>query len=99
MTGLLEVIRKEPGKRSERITIPNTIKAMQKEVGGYIQCVYITSDVVVLCDEEGRLKEQSYCCTIKNNGFVGTVLIAGVDRDGFCSIGPDTHWLEAEIDD
>ena len=32
----IQVLKIEPGKAPEAVTIPNTLKAMQQMVGGYI---------------------------------------------------------------
>lgn len=36
--------------------IPNTLEALQQEVGGYIETLTLTSDLVLIMDEEGCLK-------------------------------------------
>ena len=45
----MKAIRKKPGCAPELIDIDNTLKALQAEVGGYIETVTIASDVVVIC--------------------------------------------------
>ena len=55
------VIIKEPGKapRVEPL-FDNDLKAFQKAVGGYIETVTLATDLVIICNEEGRLKELPY---------------------------------------
>lgn len=48
----MKAIRKEPGCAPELIDIDNTLKALQTEVGGYIETVTIASDAVVICNED-----------------------------------------------
>ena len=79
----ISVIRKAPGKAPERIEIPNELEALQWEVGGYIETVTIPGVGVVICDEEGRLKGKTPNCQINLYGFVGVILIAGVDGEEF----------------
>lgn len=84
----IKVIRKAPNKAPERIEIENTLEALQWEVGGYIETVTLASDLVVICDEEGRLKGKAANCRICGIRFVGTILIAGVDGEEFTDV-PD----------
>ncbi len=58
----MKAIRKEPGCAPELIDIDNTLKALQTEVGGYIETVTIASDAVVICNEEGVLLGMPYNC-------------------------------------
>ena len=48
----LTVLKVEPGKAPEEVTIPNTLDAMQYVVGGYIEVVYL-EDACLVCNEEG----------------------------------------------
>ena len=48
----MKVIRKKPGAQPELIDIDNTLKALQTEIGGYLETVTIASDAVVICNEE-----------------------------------------------
>lgn len=79
-------IRKEPNKAPEIVQVENTLEALQKEVGGYIETVTIASDAAIICDEEGRLKGKSDNCSILGVDFVGTILVVGVSGEEFASI-------------
>ena len=68
------------------IDIDNTLKALQDNVGGYIETVTLASDLVIICNEEGRIKRLPYNCTIAGVDFVGTILAVGVDGEEFCDI-------------
>lgn len=46
----MKAIRKKPGAQPEIIEVENTLKALQTEVGGYIETVTIASDAVVICN-------------------------------------------------
>lgn len=58
----MKAIRKKPGCEPELIDIDNTLKALQTEIGGYIETVTIASDVVVICNEEGVRLGMPYNC-------------------------------------
>lgn len=88
----MKAIRKKPGCEPEIIEVENTLKALQAEVGGYIEAVTIASDAVVICNEEGRilgLPDNGRVCGVD---FVGTVLIVGTKGDEFCDV-PEADFL------
>ena len=88
----IKVIRKAPGKLPEMLDVENSLEALQKEVGGYIEAVTIAEDMTILCDEEGRLKGKQLNWAIPKMGldFVGTILFVGVKGDEFCDVSePD----------
>ena len=80
------VLIKEPGRNPRHVNISNTLENLQKTVGGYIETVTFCSDLVVICDEEGRLKGKEFCCEIVGVSFVGTVILCGVDGEEFADL-------------
>lgn len=64
----------------------NKLEAFQEFVGGYIETVTIENDVVVICNEEGRLKGMAPNVTIRGIDFVGPVMIVGAKGDEFASL-------------
>ena len=83
----IKVYVKKPGKPLEAWKIHNTLEAMQQVVGGYIETVTVATDLVIVCNEEGRLIGLPYNCTIAGGcDFVGTIFFVGKFRDEFCSI-------------
>ena len=88
----MKAIRKEPGCAPELIDIDNTLKALQTEVGGYIETVTIASDAVVICNEEGRILGLPDNCRVCGVDFVGTILVVGRNKDEFCDV-PEADFL------
>lgn len=86
----MRAIRVRPHTIPKIVDIDNTLEALQKEVGGYIEVYPLNDDVVIVCDEEGRLKGEPVSLCLYNNGsyvdFVGTVLILGVDGEDFTDV-------------
>lgn len=82
----MKAIRKKPGCAPEIIEVDNTLKALQAEVGGYIETVTIASDAVVICNEEGVLLGLPYNCRFSGVDFVGTILVVGRSKDEFCDV-------------
>lgn len=79
----MRVIRKKVGEPPRWAWVENTLEALQMEVGGYIETVTVCTDVVIICDEEGRLKGKTYNCTILGCDFVGDLVIVGMDGEQF----------------
>lgn len=88
----MKAIRKKPGCEPELIDVDNTLKALQAEVGGYIEAVTIASDAVIICNEEGRILGLPDNCRVCGVDFVGTVLIVGTKGDEFCDV-PEADFL------
>lgn len=56
MNETIDICVFEPNKKPEMVTIDNTLEAMQRIVGGYIQIVKPWGgDVVLVCNEEGKV--------------------------------------------
>lgn len=94
----MKAIRKKPGCAPELIDIDNTLKALQAEVGGYIETVTITSDAVIICNEEGRILGLPYNCRFVGVDFVGTILVVGRNKDEFCDV-PEADFLMHHLRD
>lgn len=88
----MKAIRKKPGCAPEIIEVGNTLKALQREVSGYIETVTIASDAVIICNEEGRILGLPDNCRMCGVDFVGTVLIVGTKGDEFCDV-PEADFL------
>lgn len=88
----MKAIRKKPGCAPEIIEVKNTLKALQREVSGYIETVSIASDAVIICNEEGRILGLPDNCRVCGVDFVGTVLIVGTKGDEFCDV-PEADFL------
>ena len=79
-------IIKQPGEPAKRIDIDNTLEALQKAVGGYIETVTLFEDVALICNEEGRLIDLPYNMEFLGIHFVGPVLVVGRAEDEFRSL-------------
>lgn len=91
MKGLKEnqilVVIKEPGKAPKvEPLFDNTLEAFQEAVGGYIETVTVADDLVIVCNEEGRLIGMPFNTTVCGVGFVGTIMAVGVKGDEFASL-------------
>ncbi len=81
------IMIKRPGEEPEvEPLFDNTLVAFQKAVGGYIEAVTLCSDLVLICNEEGRIQNLPYNVTICGTRFYGTVLAVGAKGEEFCSV-------------
>lgn len=90
----IKVIIKHPGFIPYINWIPNELSALQDIVGGYIEVVKLFSDVIVVCNEEGKLKGMDYNCTIWGEDFVGDIFFCGVDGEDFVDIPFDMKTMK-----
>ena len=86
MSKFISVLIKRPGEIPRHVNVSNSLEALQKNVGGYIETVRYASDCVIICDEEGRLKGKPHNCFIAGHDFVGEIIIAGVDGEEFADL-------------
>ena len=88
-----------PVDREPYITnIENSLRNMQRFVGGYIETVTVLKNpqVILICGEEGLLKGRAWNPSIPDLGkyggwmpeIVGDCFLCGVDREGFADL-PD----------
>ncbi len=53
----MKVIAYKVGEEPTMQEIPNTLKGMQSFVGGYIEVLHVTDELVLVCNEEGKIDE------------------------------------------
>lgn len=93
----MKAVIKRPGSGPAVIDIPNTLKALQEAVGGYIETVTVAEDAVIICNEDGRLLNLPANVRLFGIEFVGTILIVGTDGEDFCDVPNEDAWLD-ELD-
>lgn len=79
----IKVIIKQPGKEPYTAWISDSLENLQRTVGGYIETVTLATDCVLIVNEEGRLLDLPYNCSICGLDLFGTVIVAGVNGDEF----------------
>lgn len=86
----MRLLIKKPGQypELEDFEAADTLSALQAAVGGYIQTVPITDKLVLVCDEDGKLKDKIANVALTNgmggvyDYCVGTVAVVGLTDDG-----------------
>ena len=90
----IKVLIKEPGKRLRASEFENTLESLQALVGGYIETVTLATDMVIICNEEGRLIGLPFNCEVLGCGVVGPIIFASTDGEGnFVDITPSAEAL------
>lgn len=81
------VIVKHPDEYIGHIEeIDNELKACQRVVGGNIETLQLASDLVILCNEEGRILNLPYNCFLFGQHLVGTIMVVGVEGKEFTDV-------------
>lgn len=96
MTAKLRALIKRPDEDIGHVTaISPRLENLQRIVQGYIETVTVAKDVVIICNEEGRIYDMPANCIVKiqdgpNKGctvsFVGEIIALGVDGDEFVDL-------------
>lgn len=91
----LNLLLVKPNELPKKITIKNTLKEKQKLVDGLIEYVYLPNcnDVVLICNEEGKLLGLSPNRDIGYDIVCGDFLIVGDDPE----LGEDRSLTEEQI--
>lgn len=86
---MIEAVIRQPIFPFVPMRMRNTLKDLQKLVGGYIEPIRLCKDVVAIVDEEGKLKYKDANIVIgsglNRDTLVGTVLFVGIDGEEFAS--------------
>ena len=84
---------KDPGEQPIVASIPNTLEALQKAVGGNIETVIeVQGDscaIVLLCNEEGLIIGLPYNHAACELPLVGPIVAVGVNGEEFVSLTPN----------
>jgi len=91
----IKVLAKRPDSNWYVTYLSNNLHNLQNFVDGYIETVTLTPNTVLVCNEEGRLLNLPYNCTIDGIRFYGNVFVCGVDGDEFSDfVLPIKEWLK-----
>ena len=88
----IKVIIKRPDEEYGHMTwISNTLENLQRTVGGPIEAVRIAQGILMICNEEGKIRALEPNFWINKNSvtadrILGTVIICGEDLDDFSDV-------------
>lgn len=83
----IKVIFQNPGEISRIMTVKNDLKSMQELIGGYLETLTLPNGLVLVMDEEGRLKglrENVRCVQFRT--IVGRIFITAAEGESFRSL-------------
>ena len=78
----LKVVLKKVGENPEIMNIENTLEAKQKLVGGLIEVVGLTEDILLICNEEGKLEHLQPNLLFDYDYIAGDCFFVGDDCKG-----------------
>ena len=94
----IRVLKVEPGKAPEEITMSNTLEAFQAAVGGDIEAMGLDSDACLICNELGKLIGLPANRRVNGEPIAGTFLIVGCADGDFCSLSDeDAAYYDREL--
>lgn len=81
----IKILFIKPGEKPEVMEVEDKLESYQKLVGGYIEMVYLTDDVALICNEEGKImglkNNRNFNLPHFKDCVVGNIVIVGVDDD------------------
>ena len=104
MSRKIKCIVKRPDEQFGHVTwVSASLENLQKTVGGYIETVMFDNGVVLICNEEGKLRDMPYNFTLRrihgiipiHNPIFGTVIACGASGDEFADIPIDFNEWKA----
>lgn len=94
----IRVLKVEPGKAPEEVTMPNALEALQAAVGGDIEAVGLDSDAYLVCNELGKVIGLPANRRVNGDIIAGTFLIVGSTDVDFCSLSDeDAAYYDREL--
>ena len=83
----MRILKVEPGRFPFEKDMPDTLEAIQQEVEGLFQPVYMEEGVILCCNEEGKLNGMQPSRRIPGDIICGPFFLVGDDGEGgFCSL-------------
>ena len=86
------IVVKEVGKEPTKLNVRDgqlTLELLQRLVGGYIEVVHpdgFPQDVVLICNEEGKLRDLPFNFYLGDTPIVGNVVFCGQKRQDLGSL-------------
>lgn len=82
----ISVVVAKAGEQPELTEIDNTLEALQSAVGGWIQVISLSERILVVMDEEGKLKGYKDNFHIPHDTVVGTAVFVASEGEEFGSL-------------
>lgn len=79
---MMKVVKVEVGEPPQVKEIQNELAALQAEVGGLIECVYLEDGCLAIINEEGKINGMEPNRRIENDIICGPFFLCGDTPDG-----------------
>lgn len=96
MSNTLRILRVEPGKAPEEKTLNNDLKSLQAEVGGLIECLYLDNDIILVCNDEGKLNGMEMNRRLGHDIVCGPFFLVSDDGEGDFASLSDEQMLQCQ---
>ena len=75
----IKAVIKEVGKSPKVTEIENELEVLKSLVGGYIEAVMVTPEIIMICNEEGKLQGLPPNFSTGRDVIVGTAVFVAYD--------------------
>ncbi len=85
----MKILKVNPGEKPFVKEMDDTLDAIQSEVEGCFEIVYMEHDVALCCNDEGKLNGMAMNRRIGNDIICGPFFLVGIDQENegeFCSL-------------
>ena len=83
----IKAIIKRPDEKYGHMThVSDTLENLQRTVGGYIEVISPREDVIIICNEEGKLMGLPVNMKVDSDYLVGTIIVCGADGEEFADV-------------
>lgn len=86
---MIKVVKIEVGQPPVAKEMENTLKGIQAEVGGLMECIYLDDGCIAVVNEEGKINGMQPNRRIGADIICGPFFICGDDGENFASLSDD----------
>ena len=84
----MTILKIEPNKKPYPKEVKNDLKSLQAEVGGYLESITLFDNLVLICNEEGKLRKLPPNRQLGNDIIAGDFFLVGTKSCDFISLTP-----------
>ncbi len=85
----ITILKIEPKRKTEVVTVENSLHTFQQLVGGFIEVIDVSDTVCIIVNEEGKLNNLTPNRRFNGDILVGTILVVGRDGENLSSLQAD----------
>lgn len=82
----MKVIVKAPNNPPIEVEIENELEALQGIVGGFIECTALTDNALIICNEEGKIRNLPINFKTPFDFIAGTAIFVGIEEEDFTDV-------------